>query len=414
MSRDKQYDHHGYSSHGGTCDADGDESSSDCTDSSDYERCCKGDPEQEEIDHFLDVCYSFLDYQRYAQYDISHYQETMAALDPADRELWPCRSKEWLDSIVQRVQVNQRFLTQMPSPAVCSADLGPDAEQRVSQIPAGVRVSSKNSSKVRTTLRQFVRDWAVEGQAERAMSYGPLISALRKYLPPRYKGPKGDMVATTVLCPGCGLGRLPFDLACAGYAAQGNEFSYHMLLGCHVVLNRSPAAGCHVIYPFVLSTTNRFRAFDHLIAIRVPDICPGETMPMDAQLSMAAGEFVEVYKDQHASWDAILTCFFLDTAKNVLLYIRIIADIVREGGYWINIGPLLWHYADLEHEISIELSWEEIKPCICRYFDIVEEEQRTSTYTTNPGSLQGAKYNCVFFVAKRNSEPAVGTSNPVF
>ena len=27
-----------------------------------------------------------------------------------------------------------------------------------------------------------------------------------------------------VLCPGCGLARLPFDLVRLGYAAQGNEF----------------------------------------------------------------------------------------------------------------------------------------------------------------------------------------------
>ena len=41
---------------------------------------------------------------------------------------------------------------------------------------------------VRSTLRQFVRDWAKEGQAERAASYSPLISALLKHLPPKGAG----------------------------------------------------------------------------------------------------------------------------------------------------------------------------------------------------------------------------------
>lgn len=71
---------------------------------------------------------------------------------------------------------------------------------------------------VRSTLRQFVRDWAKEGQAERAASYTPLISALLKHLPL-----KGRQRAPAVLCPGCGLARLPFDLVRLGYAAQGNE-----------------------------------------------------------------------------------------------------------------------------------------------------------------------------------------------
>ena len=35
-----------------------------------------------------------------------------------------------------------------------------------------------------------------------------------------------------VLAPGSGLSRLPFECAKRGYAAQGNEFSYHMLQGC--------------------------------------------------------------------------------------------------------------------------------------------------------------------------------------
>ena len=42
-----------------------------------------------------------------------------------------------------------------------------------------------NAVQVRSTLRQFVRDWAKEGQAERAASYSPLISALLKHLPPK-------------------------------------------------------------------------------------------------------------------------------------------------------------------------------------------------------------------------------------
>merc|ERR1711957_422805 len=178
--------------------------------------------------------------------------------------------------------------------------------------------------------------------------------------------------------------------------------------------NRSPRTNCHSIYPFVLNTTNRKGATDHLTEIKIPDICPSHVIDQNAQFSMAAGEFVQVYKGQLSEWDAVLTCFFLDTAKNIFLYIRTIADIIKQDGFWINLGPLLFHYAESAHEVSVELSWEEVKPAILKYFDVVEEERRVARYTMNPSALMGLQYNCVFFVAKRNAVKVSGASNPVF
>jgi len=282
----------------------------------------------------------------------------------------------------------------------------------VYEIPAGHVVESRNVSKVRTTLRQFVRDWAAEGKAERAASYAPLVEGLLRHLPisPERRGAQ----KLRVLCPGCGLGRLPFDLARLGYAAQGNEFSYHMILGSHLMFNRTDRAECYMISPFALNFVNRGRCADNLRFVKIPDVCPVDAMPEDSDFSMAAGEFVQVYERQVGEWDGVATCFFLDTAKNVFLYIRTLASIVRGGGVWTNIGPLLYHYADVEEEFSIELSWEEVRPAVSKYFDIVEESRRECIYTATPGSLMRTKFRCVFFVAIRNSEPAAGRSNPVY
>jgi len=308
-----------------------------------------------------------------------------------------------------RVDVNARFLKMLPTADVCGADLGRHGDRLVREVPDDHRVASRNAAKVRSTLRQFVRDWAKEGEAEREASYKPLISALLRHLP-KQQGCK----APRVLCPGSGLGRLPFDLVRSGYAAQGNEFSYHMLLGSHLVLNRCRAPECHTIFPFVLNTGNRRHAQDHLRAVQIPDVLPAAVLNRDSELSMAAGEFIEVYKDQIGEWDGVATAFFIDTAKNIFLYIRTIAQIVATGGIWVNLGPLLYHYADVENEISIELSWEEVKPAIAQFFDFVEEKEHHSQYASNSTCLSGVRYNCVFFVVKRNAVPAVGNSNPVF
>merc|ERR1711865_487293 len=213
------------------------------------------------------------------------------------------------------------------------------------------------SSKVRSTLRQFVRDWSAEGKAERDSCYGPCIQALQAQMPsiPGKRKPR-------VLCPGSGLGRLPFELLCKGYASQQNEFSYHMILGSHLIFNRTSEAGNHVIFPYILDFQNRNAFEDNLRAIQIPDVSLQGTIPEGAcnDFSMASGEFVEVYKDQIGEWDAVATCFFIDTAKNIFSYIRTLAAIVRQGGALVNCGPLLYHFADNDEDISIELSWEEV------------------------------------------------------
>jgi len=389
-------------------DDDDEEDLSDCSDDSDC-GCGHDDPSNGERCHFLDVCWSLMEYSKDAMHDLGTMRKTLKDLDDFDRALWTSQPEPWLQEIKGRIEANSNFLRLLPVPEVCGLDLGPDGERLVCEVPERHHVASRNASKVRSTLRQFVRDWAREGEEERLASYQPLIDALLRHLPPK----RGH--APTVLCPGSGLGRLPFDLVRQGYAAQGNEFSYHMLLGSHLILNRCRAAECFTIFPYVLGTTNRRGQSDHLRAVRIPDLCPMASLPPCAQLSMAAGEFIEVYGDQVAEWDAVASAFFLDTAKNVFLYIRAIAQMIRPGGIWTNFGPLLYHYADVGHEISIELSWEEVKPAICRYFDIIEEEtDRASQYASNPGCLHGVRYRCVFFVAKRNSAPPSGKSHPVF
>ena len=55
------------------------------------------------------------------------------------------------------------------------------------------------------------------------------------------------------------------------------------------------------------------------------------------------------------------SCFFIDTANNVIAYIKTIYNTLKKGGIWVNLGPLLYHYADMPNEVSIELSWEELK-----------------------------------------------------
>lgn len=363
--------------------------------------------DSEDYRHFAEVCYSLVSYGEDAAGDLGWLEDSlMGVTDPDDRALMLPGLMDLLPEMRRCAEVNARFLAML-------VESDEDA-CHFAKVPDTHQVLERNSMKVRTVLRQFVRDWAEEGKAERDLQYGLLLEALEKHMPL-----KGSKRRLHVLSPGSGLSRLPFEVAARGYVSQGNEFSYHMLQGSKWVLNETSRAHSHTIYPFLLSMEHRRTSRDQLRAVTIPDVCPSALLSCESHngepsFSMCAGEFIEVYAGQRARWDAVLTCFFIDTAKNIFLYIRTIAEIIRPGGLWANLGPLLYHYAEQPNSISIELSWEEVKPEIEKYFVFMEEEAHEAFYTTNIHGLLHTRYRCIFFAARRNDRPAEGYSKPVF
>eukprot|EP00249_Psilotum_nudum_P012375 c23747_g1_i1 orf=810-1187(-) len=120
---------------------------------------------------------------------------------------------------------------------------------------------------------------------------------------------------------------------------------------------------------------------------------------------MCAGDFVEVYShpNQTEAWDAVVTCFFIDTAHNIVEYIEIISKILKPGGVWINLGPLLYHFADAlsfssQEEMSIELSLEDVKK-IAFQCGLKLQKERTieTTYTANQRSMMQNRYFTAFW-----------------
>jgi carnosine N-methyltransferase len=215
-----------------------------------------------------------------------------------------------------------------------------------------------------------------------------------KYFP-NTKNENNELIS--VLIPGAGLGRLLYEFAKAGYKAQGNDFSYFLLLASNFILNCSSQAEEFEIKPLIHSFSNVFWNNGPFKEIKVPD----EALNIDSgEMSMVAGEFVEVYKKQVESWDSVVTCFFIDTAHNIIEYVETIYQILKKGGVWINLGPLLYHYTDMEKEVSIELSWEELKHIIINMgFEIKNESIRESYYSSDIDSMLKSIYKCIFFTA---------------
>ncbi|KIJ64917.1 hypothetical protein HYDPIDRAFT_111601 [Hydnomerulius pinastri MD-312] len=260
--------------------------------------------------------------------------------------------------------------------------------------------------KLRSTLKQFVRDWSEEGESERRLCYDPM----KKVLEEHFEGQ--DRRKLKVLVPGSGLGRLAYDVAKLGFTCQGNEFSHYMLLASHLILNNTNAINEHTIYPYVHSFSNIASKSAILREVHIPDVLPSN-LPRDSGFSMVAGDFEEIYgtedtdesETQVGQWDAVLTCFFIDTAKNIVNYLRIIHRILAPGGVWINLGPLLWHFENNStNDPSIELDLEEVKELARKIgFDLSEEKTIETTYTSNNQSMLGYIYQAAFWKATKRS-----------
>ena len=198
--------------------------------------------------------------------------------------------------------------------------------------------------------------------------------------------------SSRVLVPGAGLGRLAYEVAKLGYDTEGCDFSLFALLTSQLILNGNKSFEVH---PYLFPFSNIRHAADQLQSIRIPDEMP--SLPETAQFKMLAGDFLDIYRDQRDVWDCIITCFFLDTAHNVLDYIQQIYSLLKPGGWWINVGPLLWHWDGTPSEVSIELTLEEMRRVMCGVgFKVVRDDEVTSPYAQHLASMNQTHYQCTF------------------
>ncbi|EPY42035.1 hypothetical protein AGDE_01888 [Angomonas deanei] len=270
--------------------------------------------------------------------------------------------------------------------------------------------SPLDMDKVFSTLRQFVRDWSSEGQTERECVYKPVLDFFESKFPSRE-----ERSEVRILIPGAGLCRLSVELAFRGFFAQANEFSYHMLIAGHYIQNHCVESRQHLIYPYCDNTCNLVNRQDQFAEVALPDFCAAEGLDdlhakglQFGELSMVAGDFTEVYAkaEQHRSWSAVATVFFIDTAHNIVEYLQIIYDLLLPGGYWVNCGPLLYHFADSTEDLSIELSLGEVLTVAQRIGFVVASAPKfvDTTYTNNQRSMKQLVYRCAFFVLQRPLE----------
>jgi hypothetical protein len=300
-----------------------------------------------------------------------------------------------------------------------------------------IQTTQNDMDKARSCINQFYRDWSIAGSVEREQCFGPVLRALdEEYTNRLQTTPDFQKSQIKVLVPGAGLGRSVFDICKAGYSVEGNEISYHELMASSLVLNHTQKAEQFTIAPFALSCSNHLSRTDQFQTFAIPDVHPSTELatemssedPAGERMSVSTGDFCVLYSapNYKDTFDAVTTIFFIDTAPNVIRYIEAVRNCLKEGGIWINLGPLLWHQAPrgpsgsdesegnhshtYMHDAgigdpgSVELTHDEMLALVT-HLGFKIEEQSTGTletgYISNPRSMLQNTYRPVFWVARR-------------
>ena len=352
----------------------------------------------EEYNHLRSIVSAFFNYQIDSLRDVTRMERDFKSIGEKYLKRMSFNYTERLDKLKLAIWQNYSFLLKVADPYKNMFKLYKGEKGEILMEPLLVEI--KDIVKMRSTLRLFIRDWAIDGLEERNTTYKPILEELQKYFSNRTK--KEFEEGLNVLVPGAGLGRLMYEIAKLGFKSQGNEFSYYMLLCSNFIFNNTTKKDEFTLQPLIHSFSNIFKEETAFKKILIPDENLAEELSKTdtGEMSMVAGEFCRVYKDKINFFDSIVTCYFIDTANNIIEYIETIHNILKVGGLWINFGPLLYHYTENENEVSIELSWEEVKHIIIGFgFEFKKIENVKATYSSNKESMTQRIYNCIFFSA---------------
>ncbi|THH05472.1 hypothetical protein EW145_g4773 [Phellinidium pouzarii] len=243
---------------------------------------------------------------------------------------------------------------------------------------------------VRESLRHLIRDWSSEGAQERSVIFRSILETLSQVDESQRNGIK-------VLVPGSGLGRLAWEIGEMGFDTSANELSPFMNIAFRFLLSpdETPAVSYHSLHPFAhwfshqRSNTTLFRS------ISFPDALPR----LSGFFRLLEGDFLQLATPE--KYDYVVTQFFIDTSLNIISTLEQIHRLLRPGGVWINLGPLLWTGGA---QAALELSLEEVHSLADKVGFEVDPRSRKiidCEYTADKEAMMKWIYRAEFWTAKK-------------
>ena len=159
----------------------------------------------------------------------------------------------------------------------------------------------------------------------------------------------------------------------------------------------------HSIQPFIYSFSNFLNEDDVFKKFSFPNIdIDLKNNDKYGKLKMTVGDFLTIYNNIKDYFDCVITCYFIDTAQNVIHYIDQIYNILKKGGIWINFGPLSYHWSVFPDSVSIELPYDKIKEVIINYgFEYIKEDFKMSSFGHMDNHMHNEIFKCIYFAVKK-------------
>lgn len=243
--------------------------------------------DEEEIKHWHDVCRTFLLYSDFVGRDLSRTQRHLNRLSERHAALLPSQTFDKIQAIADAAENNQDFFEAMvsfhlqhdftapsSSSSSSSASTDPSKAGKLPDPYDGDPIPNSQQHRNQAVLHSLYREWSKEGIHERETCFLPLIEELERLLPVT----EANAFTLRVLVPGCGLARLPLEIAARGYCSQGNEFSAFMAMPSQFMLNGIDQSNAFIVHPWLDKVCNIIGTFDNVRGVAVPDIAAIEIL----------------------------------------------------------------------------------------------------------------------------------------
>lgn len=160
-----------------------------------------------------------------------------------------------------------------------------------------------------------------------------------------------------------------------------NEWSMYMNLVYRQLTHSPSLRNGQSFYPWLDWWSHHATTADMQRAVPFP-----ETEIDASAVILVEGDFTTVFHGQDELYDVVVTLFFIDTARNLLSYLETIHRLLRPGGVWLNLGPLLYGTAPF-----LQLSLDEIVALVERVGFRLEETDERCGDLSSEGLMVRAK-----------------------
>ena len=234
----------------------------------------------------------------------------------------------------------------------------------------------------------ILRDYAWQGEVDEV---GPALALLRSVCPP-------DVRLGRVLVVGAGTARLAWELALWSHCEEVIAIDINPL---PLLLTQQLVQGKAVRFWELPGHPRRSTMAAQPRSLHAP-----ADRPAHLRL-MLADALKPPFPDQ--SFDTVVTPWFIDQVpSNLAEYLPILAGLLKEGGQWLNQGPLV--YDPARTAPAHRYCGDEVMELVGRAgFSVTQAKYEPATYLVSPVSSQGRIEHVLTFHAVKTTSPVSST-----